>query len=324
MDLLKGFHGEFAWFIYGLVLLGVIWFFTGGTRNQSAHEGAYIKPPAPLDSGRAYGTYYDGNGQGQSGTLNLSRAPGDFLLKFESFIGSMFSQTGQPEKIGAIPLPPTKNIFFGDITQAKAGDSDKEFISIEADPSSRNQNVISGLILRGSGLNTSIIVPQAVNMLVLRTTFTRADVSLPPSGHAIITSGRSPVGTSFRVNKCTGYLDQFQNYFPSLDKNCPYPSDELKSYGPNGEAVCAEFVAKIPRCQIYQGAPPKTLSNTCVNFLAEKLNYNACVADHKNDSDFYSNEWRLFENQPNELWKNNNEIIRLMDNRGTVLDTVNY
>jgi len=91
MDFLKAFHGEFAWLIWGLIGLGVIWFFTGGTENPSAHNGAYIKPLAPIDSGRTYGKYYAGNESGTSEKLNLSQTPGNLLLKTESLISDFFN-----------------------------------------------------------------------------------------------------------------------------------------------------------------------------------------------------------------------------------------
>ncbi|MDO8579391.1 MAG: hypothetical protein Q7R72_00775 [bacterium] len=318
-----GFHSQFGWLLWGLVLLGFIWFFTGGTQSETAHEGAYLEPPQPLDGGRAYGTYYEGEDSKQTETLNLPRAPGNFLREVSLLIGDTFSGIKEVRDTRVTPLL-GKKIYLGDTVEAKAKNPDEEYLRIEIDPYTKNAQNISGLVLRGTGFNTSIIIPKAINLPVLGTSPAKTDVIIPPGGHAIITSGRSPIGTSFRMNKCAGYLDQFQNYVPDLNRNCPYPSDELKAYGPYRETSCAEFVEKIPRCKIFQDAPAKTLSNICVDFLAEKLNYNACVADHKNDKDFYSNEWRLFLNQSNELWKNSDEIIRLMDAEGAVLDAVTY
>ncbi|MEK7607687.1 MAG: hypothetical protein AAB484_02055 [Patescibacteria group bacterium] len=319
----SGFHSQFGWLLWTLVGLGLIWFFTGGTSSETAHQGAYLEPPRPLDSGRAYGTYYEGGDTQQNKTLNLPQAPGNLLRKADSLIGDLFTEVKEVKDIRITPLI-GKKIYFGDTISAKAKNPDEEYLRLKVDQYTKNAQNISGLILRGTGLNTSIIIPKAVNLPVLGTSTPKTDVFLPPSGHVIVTSGRSLMGTSFRVNKCTGYFDQFQNYVPDLEKNCPYPIDELKAYGPHGENACAEFVEKIPRCKIFQGAPPKTLSNICVNFLAEKLNYNACITNHKNDKDFYSNEWRLFLNQSTELWRNNDEIIRLMDANDTVLDAVTY
>ncbi len=319
----SGFHSQFGWLLWGLVGLGLIWFFTGGTQSETAHEGAYIKPLAPIGSGRAYGTYYEGKGTERNETLNLSPAPGNFLRKTGSLIGDLFTQAKKSEEIHVTPIL-AKKIYFGDMAGAKVKNPDEEYLRIEIDPYTKNRQNISGLILRGTGFNTSILIPKALNLPVLGTSPSKTDAILPPGGHAIVTSGRSPIGASLRVNKCTGYLDQFQKYVPDLKTNCPYPADELKTYGPYGETTCSEFVQKIPRCQIYQGAPSKTLSNTCVNFLAEKLNYNACVANHKDDKDFYYNEWRLFLNQSSELWRDSDEIIRLMETPDTVLDAVTY
>jgi hypothetical protein len=323
MDLLKGFHSEFAWFIYGMLILATVWFFMGGPNNETAHEGAYIEPPAPLDSGRVYGTYYEGGDINQPQTLNLPQGPGNFIRKADAIIESFLSQARQAQEVNVASFL-TKKIYFEDFAKAKENNVDKEFLHIVGDDSIKGSERISGLVLRGSGLNKAIVIPKAVNLPVLGTTPEKVDVYLQPGGKAIITTGRSPIGSSFRVNKCMGYLQQFQNFYPDIANICPPPANEIKSFGPANDTICVEFVEKTPRCTIPQGAPPRDLTASCVNFLAEKLNYNACVANHKNDKDFYSKEWRLFLNQDSELWKNKNEIIRLTEANGTIIDSITY
>jgi hypothetical protein len=326
MDFLKGFHGEFAWLIWGLFGLGVIWFFTGGTESPSAHEGAYIKPLAPLDSGRVYGKYYAGGDSDTPETLNLSQTPGNLLRKAENLISGFFDESKKAEetKPTIVIVKTLKNIFFDGIGKAKESDPNKEYLVVEADNSIKNSVLLSDLILRSSSQNTAILIPKAVKIAVLGTTMEKENVYLSANNRAYITTGRSPIGNSFRVNMCSGYLDQFQDYVPDLEKNCPDPVDELKKYGPYSDSVCLDLVEKIPRCRIYQGSLPRTLSESCVNFLAEKLNYNACVANHKTDENFLKKEWRLFLNQSTELWQNKNEIIRLMNSAGETLDSINY
>lgn len=54
MDLLK-------WFIGIMILLWLVWFFTGGpARYEREHSGPYIKPAAPLDTGEKYGNPDEG------------------------------------------------------------------------------------------------------------------------------------------------------------------------------------------------------------------------------------------------------------------------
>ncbi|HEY9481065.1 MAG TPA: hypothetical protein VIR98_02410 [Candidatus Paceibacterota bacterium] len=68
-------HKEFAWFIWPLVGLGILWFFMGGPSNPTAHQGQYIKPLAPIDTGEAYGKYYAGEPTAKKETVDLPEAP---------------------------------------------------------------------------------------------------------------------------------------------------------------------------------------------------------------------------------------------------------
>jgi hypothetical protein len=82
--------GDFGWFIWGLVGIGIIWFLTGGLSSPSAREGAYLKPPAPLDTGEAYGAYYEGNVKNDASELDLPRKPGEIIRKLTSKLESIF------------------------------------------------------------------------------------------------------------------------------------------------------------------------------------------------------------------------------------------
>lgn len=322
MDIPKEPREGFGWFIWGLVGLGAIWFFTGGTESPTAHEGQYLEAPEPLDSGRAYGKYYEGSDSQKQETLNLPRAPGNLLRKTDIAVGSLLTEQQKIAETPVVSLT-AKKIFFKDFARARSDDPDEEYLRLEANARAKTTERLSGLVLRGVGFNISILIPKAARLPILGEPTEKTDVFLPPGGEAVIASGRSPIGASFQVNKCSGYLDQFQDYTPKLEKRCPLATDELEAYGPYSEKACAELVETIARCRIYQGAPPQSLSGACVNFLAEKLNYNACVANHKTDTDFYAKEWRLFLNQPKELWRDDDEIIRLMS--GTdVMDAITY
>jgi hypothetical protein len=71
----KSLHKEFAWFIWPLVGIGLLWFFRGGPASPTAHEGQFIKPLAPLDSGEAYGKYYAGEPTAKTEKIDLPEAP---------------------------------------------------------------------------------------------------------------------------------------------------------------------------------------------------------------------------------------------------------
>jgi len=320
-----GFHAEFGWFIWGFVGLAALWFFSGGLYKESSHEGAYIKPPAPLDSGEIYGKYYAGSETPKKTELDLPDDPAIFLRKVINGTESLFISAPRTETSAVrITSLLSKKISFDGVAGAKKSEPSEEYLRIVANNNNTDAIPVSGLILRGNGFDTNSSIPKAVDRFVLGVTPTKSTVFLPASGRALVSSGRSPVGVSFRVNMCTGYLEQFQAYTPALRMECPEPLAELDRVGLANESSCAAFVKKIPRCQVYKGTLPSTLSAACKTFVTETLTYNGCVGDHTQDAGFYKDEWRLFLDETRELWKNAGEIIQLVDEENDTVDSLAY
>lgn len=323
MDILKGIYKEFDWFIWSLVGLAFIWYFTGGTQNPDARAGAYLKPPAPLDSGEAYGKYYAGSdGYGET-KLDLPDYPSVFLRNASSELSTFFISTKPVQKSPVASSVFAKSLAFDGIAGPKR-ELTEEYVRIVANEKTTTNIAISGFTLAGEVLKSSVDIPKAVNSLILGTAGTKTDIILTPGGRALVSSDRSPVGTSFRANMCTGYLDQFQTYTPALIDECPEPVEELVRVGLDKDQTCVDFVETLPRCRIYQGTYPSDVSASCKAFVVNKLNYNACALDHKNDTDFLKNEWRVFLDQPRELWSDKSDIIRLIDTNGKTVNALVY
>ena len=135
------------------------------------------------------------------------------------------------------------------------------------------------------------------------------------SGQAIIVStGRSPVGHSFFVNKCTGYRTQFKFFNPSIKTQCPNPIDELvlNNSIPFSDFKCYKYVENLSSCTTVTRVPTK-VSKACSTFLKNTITESACVEKHRNDPDFFSQEWRIFLGQKDNIWSNKNNIIYLLD-----------
>ena len=63
------------------------------------------------------------------------------------------------------------------------------------------------------------------------------------------------------------------------------------------------------------------ISQSCKDYALEKINYNSCVEAHKNDSDFYTNEWRVFLGQETPLWSTSTNLeLKSID--GKLLDSL--
>lgn len=146
-------------------------------------------------------------------------------------------------------------------------------------------------------------------------------IILNPGDTAHILTGKSTKGANFKVNKCSGYFNQFHNFIPTLSTRCSTISNlpEVK----NLDDVCLEYLPKVRSCQTPTSLPTN-LSSTCQNFIQQHANYQGCVIDHKNDKDFDKGEWRMFLNRTTEFWAKRNETIKLVDQTGKVIAEANY
>ncbi len=70
--------------------------------------------------------------------------------------------------------------------------------------------------------------------------------------------------------------------------------------------------------------PPFRVDNDCQNYINGELTYSNCVDIHKNDSNFYGNEWYVYLGRPAEIWKQEREIIILGDQFGKVVASYSY
>lgn len=319
----KSLYSEFSWFIYGLLGLGALWFFSGGAEREIAKAGIYLKPLAPIDSGQAYGGKYISESTNKQSTLKLPEAPADLVRDAEETVVNFFEEAQSISKIHGISLL-SKTLSIDGIAGAQISSPAREYVRIILPNEAEKSETLSGLILRSGALGISVKIPDGTVIPLLGVAYHHEPIVLSRGGRAIISTGRSPIGTSFRVNQCTGYLGQFQEYVPDLRKDCPHPIDELKLSGPYSESSCRDYVESIPRCTTARINPPSTLSSACRSFIVEKLTYNSCVLRHQSDADFLTSEWRVFLGRTEELWKNKQEIIRLMNDKGETRDAITY
>ena len=185
---------------------------------------------------------------------------------------------------------------------------------------------LSEWTLRSEASGSSVIIPKGTEVPISGTINAAEDIVLTPGERAIVISGRSPIGASFRENKCIGYFSTFQRFSPPLPQNCPVPSDELISfYGANyiRDAACIDYVNKLARCQVTL-SPPVTMSGSCQSFLIKYFNYNGCVDAHKNDADFSGDTWRIYLGRTTPMWRAQHEVVKLIDVNGKTVDAFSY
>ncbi len=176
-------------------------------------------------------------------------------------------------------------------------------------------------------------------------------VILKPQETAIITTGSigntNPYTiTSFKENECSGYLGNLTgyNFVPQLNTQCVQPSNEPGIRSLDND--CQRFINNLPSCQTpkfdtinaydnytsdsqgrtctgcVNGVPG--LSNACVAFIKSHFNYPGCIATHSSDPNFSGSTWRVFLNQPWEMWAADHDSISLFDQEGRLAAYQSY
>jgi len=161
-------------------------------------------------------------------------------------------------------------------------------------------------------------IPTAVNLYDPSGLAAPGDIIMQNNQTLNIYSNTSPF--NLRLNKCIGYIQNSNPFNPSLPSNCPYVTQsDVSSF----TGVCEQYVYSLGSCQLPDMnniSIPQT-DYACRSYL-ENLNYGGCFAKHVNDSDFLSNEWRV--------WMGSNVIdpihdtVLLLDRNGLLVDLRTY
>lgn len=284
-----------------MLLLFVLWIATSGP-EQGRGDRPFLQPPPPLGSGERYGPTYSGP-------------------SIQS--GSTENQAG-----GSSPgISDENTVFIQSILRASETDPEREYIILAAPQENTTPINISSLRLESAFTNSGTAIGQGSYLPFSGKVNPQQVIFLAPGERAIVTTGESPIGTSFRLNICTGYFEQFQDFTPALPRECPRPVKENLSLEPGGvNDECIEYLETFRSCEAHTKSFPLELSDNpqCQEYVSENVHYNGCVENHKNEPDFYKKEWRVFLDLGEELWRNKRETIRLVNEKGLIIDEATY
>ncbi len=146
---------------------------------------------------------------------------------------------------------------------------------------------------------------------------------LPTGSLVRLFSQSSPRGDStFRLNICSGYLNQDFKFSPKLPEECPMPWKEAIE---NFEPRCRTFLERAPRCRTTQTLnTPIATDWFCTGYVADHLNYAGCVRDFVSKVDFWKNEWWSYINSTHALWNRVHDTLLLKDGGGQIVDRYSY
>lgn len=201
-------------------------------------------------------------------------------------------------------------------------DTTREYLTLEVDRDAPSDIVMTGWSIESAVTGTRIIVPLASALFRFGGASQASDpIRVPPGGRLVIVTGDAPMAqTSFRTNKCIGYLTQYYQFNPSLSTgSCPDPEDEFEARADISarDLACADYIKRLSSCRAPDAAAlPSSLTLACRYFIQKELNYNACVDAHRSDVDFWGYEWRLYLRRATPLWGRNSERIIVRDATG--------
>src|SRR3989338_1597539 len=279
-----------TWFISVFVLLFVGWLIFIGPQEISTQK-PFLEPPSPLGSGKTYG-------------------PNSLVSNFEN----TNTKTTGIEEVGE-GTPATDPLFGGQVSlvlgsSGNSANPNVEYVGVIASPNNTHPINITGWRPKSAITGGETSIGQGTTLSYWGKVNFEQPIFLNPGERAIIVTGRSPVGVSFKLNSCTGFLEQFQNFAPKLPLQCPHPLEENYPTGLNGlNDACVDYLKSFPRCAAHIKAIPVQFGGVCQDFI-QTITYTGCLERHKNDSDFYKPEWRVFLKRDEELWKDRRETIR--------------
>lgn len=322
--------GDGVFFLGVFLFFFFVWFVSGGPTRPISFAGPYITPITDADQTQeGYGST-DGWLGGIPDSLSFGFSDG------VSGGGSLQSRLfGAQEELHRLEGQARDLDAFGDpspyrgqvdITGVVAGNTAKdEYVTIQVSPSAPSSIVITGWRLKSMASGKSATIEMGTGLPRTGVNDT-GPITLASGDQAIIATGDSPVGVSFRENTCVGYFGERQTFSPSLWNNCPSPLSEFERYY-EGNALrddrCYAYVQTLPSC-VAVTDPPADLTYACESFVEEYLDYRGCVDAHRNDARFSTNRYRVFLEKETKLWKASREAIRLLDKDGKTVDLYTY
>lgn len=268
--------------------------------------------------------YRDVNTPDPNQTKPNNQTPGD--ITYNSYQKDLIYY-GSQNPIGPTLETPDKINIDSIYTGSNASNEEiNEYLVISASTENKKKFLISGLTLKSRMTGLQVQIGEGATVYYSNTTNAKNPIFLAPGESAYIITGRSPLGYSFKVNKCMGYLTQYQNFSPSINMRCPLVSDYPYPEKPNAFSdQCLDFLDGIGSCRTVTNEDfPENLPQNCKNFAIERTNYTRCVTDFSNDKDFLSNDWRIYLGRSENLWKDRREIIDVVDSKGNIIQTYTY
>lgn len=304
----------------GLFFLGVLafffilWFATGGPTRPISFAGPYITPITDVD------TVQQGYGDTPAADFRARSVWSDIMGG--SFSGGM--------SLGAndVVSPLRGQVEVVSVAGVSSEEADEEYIVLRARGDVSIDITDWKLVSGASG--RSMRIPEGASLPRSGRINDTGRIVLQPGDEAIVVTGESPIGVSFKENMCIGYLTRNQDFFPSINNQCPDAAEEFDRYY-QGNALrddrCYERMHSTATCDT---PSDRSMSNACTQFIDDRLTYSGCVNTHSASAEFAGDTWRIYLEHENsrgrsdEFWKSSRDAVKLLDAEGRTVDLYTY
>ena len=175
------------------------------------------------------------------------------------------------------------------------------------------------------GNDGKISIPEAVNYYEIPSLNKSGPIILEPGHYIIIYVGEeSPISKNFRLNKCTGYLNDRGEFEWQLPNECPLPE---KGDYKHLSGECQNYIRSLNRCELPD--PNVTNSfigeegNECRAFVNSFFNVKNCYEYYEDQGNLLKNEWRVWINYQN-VFDKNHDWLKLLNKEGKIIDEYTY
>ncbi|MGC9599635.1 MAG: hypothetical protein ABSE18_04590 [Minisyncoccia bacterium] len=210
-------------------------------------------------------------------------------------------------------------VSFGGVSPAYSYyDGSYGEISLDAYSNDQSSSIdVTGWEIKGN--EGGEYIPQAVNIYDPLGLNPSTDIFLKSGDYLNLYSGSAPV--NLRLNECVGYLPNQSQFNPALPENCPsIDQSEIQTFS----GACQNYILSLGSCESpdFNSFSIPQNDSACLNYLNTHFNYLSCFNAHYSDSNFLSNEVRV--------WMGSSPIdqfhdrVELLDRNGLLVDLYTY
>ncbi len=307
------------------IFILILFWFASGRPNAAALNTLFIRSPLATSGGMTTTGVPASNWLPFWNPAEQPQQAGQAGTQYQ-YQGTVGIVPNAPQLTGYLPSAAGGKVIIQDYSGARSSVPEQEYITVYASSANSEPIDITGWQLRSAVTGRGGVIGVGTEMPVLGQNGATAPIQLRPGDIAIITSGRSPIGTSFRENACVGYLGQYQYFAPPFAQGCPAPQNELTlAADPQNaqDSSCVNAVRALQPCKAVITAYPG-VSNSCSDFMIRRFSYNGCVEAHQNDANFKGARWRIFFGGYSDMWNNQSDIVALLDEGGRLVTAVTY